>query len=130
MSHDQVGADRSTPLQVAVTGSTGLIGAALTRSLRTTGHQVVPLVRGQAGVGQEAIGWDPTAGTLDASSLDRFDAAKYLARGDVRAWVANFDKDLAERVYELEDEVPENPKLALKKLGWLLDSTLPLVIGD
>jgi len=32
-------------MKVAVTGSTGLIGTALTASLRADGHQVVRLVR-------------------------------------------------------------------------------------
>ena len=37
---------RHDPLTVAVTGSSGLIGTALTALLTTSGHRVVPLVRG------------------------------------------------------------------------------------
>ena len=57
-------------MKVAVTGSSGLIGAALTASLRADGHQVVRLVRrppradGERDASDKAISevrWDPRA---------------------------------------------------------------------
>ena len=61
-------------MKVAVTGSSGLIGTALTASLRADGHQVVRLVRrpprsGGAGAANTGAGdslvdevrWDPHA---------------------------------------------------------------------
>uniref|UniRef100_UPI001FC9F17E NAD-dependent epimerase/dehydratase family protein n=2 Tax=Streptomyces TaxID=1883 RepID=UPI001FC9F17E len=50
-------------MRVAITGSHGLIGSALVRSLSGDGHQVVRLVRAGAdrgpGDGGEAVSWDP-----------------------------------------------------------------------
>lgn len=63
-----------------------------------------------------------------ARDLHLFDAAKHLATGGISNWVAYFDTDLADRVRELEDNVDRNPTLTVKKLGWLLDPDLPLVI--
>ena len=44
-------------MRIAVTGSRGLIGSALTWHLRTQGHEIVPLVRGEPQAGE--IRWDP-----------------------------------------------------------------------
>lgn len=41
-------------MRIAVTGSTGLIGSALTRSLRADGHDVLRLVRRPAAAADEA----------------------------------------------------------------------------
>lgn len=48
--------DTST-LTIAITGSRGLVGRALTAQLRTGGHTVIQLVRGEAKPGQRT--WDP-----------------------------------------------------------------------
>jgi uncharacterized protein (TIGR01777 family) len=50
----------SSPLRIAVTGATGLIGRHLVEHLRATGHTPLPMRRGKAG-GEEAQ-WDPAAG--------------------------------------------------------------------
>jgi uncharacterized protein (TIGR01777 family) len=64
-------------MDVAITGSTGLIGSALARSLEADGHRVVPVVRRETS--GDAIRWDPTAGTIDAAALDGLDAVVHLA---------------------------------------------------
>ena len=58
-------------MKVAVTGSSGLIGAALVAALRADGHQVIRLVR-TAPAAADAVVWDPRAdrGDLDPRSLD------------------------------------------------------------
>lgn len=66
-------------MRIAVTGSTGLIGTALVRSLRTDGHTVVPVVRRPVGAGEDAVQWDPSAGTIDAAALDGVDGVVHLA---------------------------------------------------
>lgn len=73
-------------MRVGITGSTGLIGTALGTSLRGTGHEVVPIVRGDGRAGQ--IGWDPGAGRLAASDLARLDAVVHLAGAGIgdRRW--------------------------------------------
>ena len=66
-------------MKIAVTGSTGLIGSALVRSLTHDGHTVVPLVRRPVAVGEGAVHWDPMAGTIDAAALEGTDAVVHLA---------------------------------------------------
>lgn len=64
-------------MDIAVTGSNGLIGSALVASLRADGHRVVPVVR--SGDGADAVRWDPTAGTIDRAGLEGLDAVVHLA---------------------------------------------------
>lgn len=65
-------------MRVLVTGSSGLIGSALIRSLGAEGHQVTRLVR-RAPTGPGEVTWDPEAGTIDAAGLEGHDAAVHLA---------------------------------------------------
>lgn len=69
-------------MDIAVSGSTGLIGAALCRALEAAGHTVVPLVRGDGG---EGIAWDPYAGRIDAGGLEGCGAAVHLSGERIRA---------------------------------------------
>lgn len=64
-------------MRVLVTGSHGLIGSALVAALQQDGHDVLRLVRGQAGPGE--VSWQPEAGQLDAHSLDKLDGVVHLA---------------------------------------------------
>jgi uncharacterized protein len=65
-------------VRIAVTGSSGLIGAALCDELETSGHEVVRVVRsGPPASG--SIGWDPSAGAIDAAGLEELDAVVHLA---------------------------------------------------
>lgn len=66
-------------MDIAVTGASGLIGTRLTDHLVANGHRVVPLVRTAPAAGTDAIQWDPVAGTIDAASLEGFDAVVHLA---------------------------------------------------
>lgn len=63
-------------MDVAITGSSGLIGTALRASLEADGHRVVPIVRSEGAAG---VRWDPTAGTIDAEALEGIDAVVHLA---------------------------------------------------
>jgi uncharacterized protein (TIGR01777 family) len=65
-------------MQVAITGSSGLIGTELRRALDISGHQVVRLVRGGAST-SDSIRWDPMAGAIDAAGLEGIDAVVHLA---------------------------------------------------
>jgi hypothetical protein len=66
-------------MNVAVTGSSGLIGSALVSSLAAAGHRVFRLVRGVV-PGADCIRWDPTgAGVRDMALLEGMDAAVHLA---------------------------------------------------
>jgi uncharacterized protein (TIGR01777 family) len=70
-------------MKVIVTGSTGLIGHALVRSLLADGHGVTRLVRGAAQAfrapGTAAVHWEPEQGIIDAKELEGHDAAVHLA---------------------------------------------------
>jgi len=67
-------------MRVAVTGSSGLIGAALRRSLEADGHDVVRVVRaGGRPVDGPTIEWDLGAGTIDEAALEGLDAVVHLA---------------------------------------------------
>jgi uncharacterized protein len=65
-------------MKIAVTGSSGLIGTALTASLRADGHQVVRLVRRPPRAGDE-VRWDPRAADAGDPALDGVDACVHLA---------------------------------------------------
>ena len=70
-------------MKIAVSGSTGLIGTALTTALAQRGHDVVPLVRRAVRAGERAIGWDPERGTIDRAGLEGVDAVIHLAGENV-----------------------------------------------
>lgn len=64
--------------RVLVTGASGLIGSALTSSLRADGVAVTSLVRG-ASRGPDESRWSPSAGTLDPAALHGVSAVVHLA---------------------------------------------------
>ncbi|HST51440.1 MAG TPA: TIGR01777 family oxidoreductase [Pyrinomonadaceae bacterium] len=70
-------------MKVIVTGSTGLVGSALVRSLRADGDSVTRLVRGDAqefsAPGTKAVRWEPERGVASAKELEAHDAAVHLA---------------------------------------------------
>lgn len=67
-------------MQIAVTGSTGLIGRALVTALSDEGHHVLPVVRPKSAntVGRP-IRWDPDAGRIESGAFDGLDAVVHLA---------------------------------------------------
>ncbi|WP_405219322.1 TIGR01777 family oxidoreductase [Agrococcus sp. Ld7] len=64
---------------IAVTGSSGLIGTALTAFLTSGGHRVIRLVRREAGDGERR--WDPQAPAADL--LEGVDAVVHLAGASI-----------------------------------------------
>jgi uncharacterized protein (TIGR01777 family) len=87
-------------MRVVVTGSSGLIGSALVRSLTADGHDVLRLVRRDARAADEAQ-WDPARRRLDGALLAGADAVVNLAGagiGDHR-WSDDYKRTvLASRV--------------------------------
>jgi uncharacterized protein (TIGR01777 family) len=65
-------------LDVAISGASGLIGSALSKSLRADGHRVLRFSRGGV-TGVDTIGWDPETGRIDAPALEGVDAVVHLA---------------------------------------------------
>lgn len=65
-------------MDIALTGSSGLIGTHLVDVLTGAGHRVLRLVRRTPASTDEAR-WDPERGTIDAASLEGLDAVVHLA---------------------------------------------------
>jgi len=65
-------------MDIAITGSTGLIGEALCTSLLADGHRVVRVVRRPPN-GADEIGWDPDGDRFDPADLRGIDAVVHLA---------------------------------------------------
>lgn len=82
-------------MRIAVTGSTGLIGSALVRSLRHDGHQVVRLVRRPPREPDE-VAWHPTRQYVDTDGLAGCEAVVHLAGAGVAAqrWTAAYKREL------------------------------------
>ncbi|MFF5443505.1 TIGR01777 family oxidoreductase [Streptomyces sp. NPDC012888] len=82
-------------MRIAVSGSTGLIGSALVRSLRADGHQVVRLVRRPPRAADEAR-WDPRGGHADPGGFAGCAAVVNLAGAGVGAhrWTAAYKEEL------------------------------------
>ncbi|MGD9482007.1 TIGR01777 family oxidoreductase [Streptomyces sp. TRM70308] len=82
-------------MRIAITGSSGLIGSALARSLRPEGHEIVRLVRRPAASGDE-VTWNPARGHVDAAGLAGVDAVVHLAGAGVgdRRWTAAYKREI------------------------------------
>jgi uncharacterized protein (TIGR01777 family) len=86
----------SSPLTIAISGSSGLIGTALTTRLRADGHTVMSMVRTTAREGE--IHYDPRAGQLDPEHLIGVDAIVHLAGAGIgdRRWTAAYRREILE----------------------------------
>ena len=73
---------------IVISGSSGLIGSALTASLMSRGRPVRRLVRREPRSGE--AGWDPERGRLDANALDGADVVVNLAGASLaQRWTAD-----------------------------------------
>ncbi len=64
-------------MKILISGSHGLVGKALIKSLTDDGHEVIRLVRGSASA--QEIEWHPNQGHMDAKHLEAFDVVVHLA---------------------------------------------------
>jgi uncharacterized protein len=84
-------------MQIAVTGSSGLIGTALVAALRADGHRVIRLVRAGPAA-PDTLAWDPRAerGGLDPRSLDGVEAVVHLAGAGVadKRWTQGYRAEI------------------------------------
>lgn len=80
---------------IAIAGSSGLIGSALTSALRADGHRVLRLVR-RAPSNPDELFWNPDTGEFDATALHGVDVVVNLCGvnlGDKR-WSGAFKQSL------------------------------------
>lgn len=84
-------------MRIVISGASGLIGSALSRSLRTSGHDVVHLVR-RTPRGSHEIEWHPELEQLDADALVGADAIVHLAGAGVgdRRWTNAYKREILE----------------------------------
>jgi uncharacterized protein (TIGR01777 family) len=66
------------PMQIVISGASGLIGQQLVAFLSTGGHKVRRLVR-QVNTDADTIFWDPVHGNIEAEALEGVDAVIHLA---------------------------------------------------
>jgi uncharacterized protein (TIGR01777 family) len=85
-------------MEIAVTGSTGMIGQALGDALRAAGHRPIGVVRRPVEPGEDAIEWSPTDARIDTAALEGVHAVVHLAGagiGDHR-WTDAYKTELVE----------------------------------
>lgn len=82
-------------MRVAITGSSGLIGAATAQALAAAGHDIVRLIRpGSPGHG---VRWDPSKGQIDAAALEGVDTVVHLAGESIASvWTASRKRRILE----------------------------------
>ncbi|MGE5144015.1 MAG: TIGR01777 family oxidoreductase [Acidobacteriota bacterium] len=84
-------------MRVLISGSSGLIGSALRRSLVDGRHTVVRLVRGPASGDATTVSWDPERQTIDRSGLEGCDAVVHLAGEPLLGrWTADKKRRIAD----------------------------------
>jgi uncharacterized protein (TIGR01777 family) len=83
-------------MRVAITGSTGLIGSALTAHLQSLGHEVIRVVRSNPS-GSD-VSWSPAEGRIDPGALDGVDAVVHLAGAGIgdKRWTDDYKRELLE----------------------------------
>jgi uncharacterized protein (TIGR01777 family) len=88
-------ADGSNDAVVAIAGSSGLIGSALTSALRAADHRVLRIVR-RAPSNPDELFWNPDIGEFDASALRGVDAVINLCGESIggRRWSGAFKQNL------------------------------------
>src|SRR6266446_7320283 len=66
-------------MKIVISGSHGLVGKALSKTLVGDSHEVFQLVRQKAPAGARDIEWQPNEGVINSASLENFDAVIHLA---------------------------------------------------
>lgn len=77
-------------MRIAISGSSGLIGSALSQALESRGDEVVHLVRRSVADAAREIQWDPGAGLADSAGAEGLDAVVHLAGAGIadKRWTA------------------------------------------
>ncbi|MGH1489689.1 MAG: TIGR01777 family oxidoreductase [Acidimicrobiales bacterium] len=75
-------------MDIAISGSSGLIGTALVKALSDAGHRPIRMVRRAPQNGADEIAWDPAKGEIDQPSLEGIDGIVNLSGAGIgdRRW--------------------------------------------
>jgi uncharacterized protein (TIGR01777 family) len=110
-------------MDIAITGSSGLIGTALARALEARGDRVVRVVRRAAGANE--VQWDIDAGTIDAAGLEGIDGVVHLAGEGIgeKKWTP-------EQKRKVKESRTKGTALLCNALAGLADKPSVLVSGS
>ncbi len=75
--------EKSEPMKIAITGSSGLVGSALVPLLRNRGHQVLHLVRHEPRPGAQEVRWSSDSAVLESEQLEGIHAIIHLAGDNI-----------------------------------------------
>jgi uncharacterized protein (TIGR01777 family) len=83
-------------MDIAITGSSGLIGSALVDALTEAGHRPIRVVRRAPKAGADEIRWQPADDEIDASSLEGVDGVVHLAGAGIgdKRWNDAYKREL------------------------------------
>jgi uncharacterized protein (TIGR01777 family) len=84
-------------MKILISGSHGLVGQALSRSLAFDGHTVLRLVRKTA-TNENEILWRPDSGVVDSSSLEGLDGVVHLAGESIAS--GRWTDDKKQRIFD------------------------------
>ncbi|MDP6778038.1 MAG: SRPBCC family protein, partial [Candidatus Latescibacteria bacterium] len=101
------------PMRVLVSGSSGLVGTALVPLLTTGSHEVTRLVRSEPGPGE--VRWDPSAGEIDPTDLEGFDAVVHLGGENIST--GRWTDEKKQRIRESRVDSTLTLSEALARLG-------------
>jgi uncharacterized protein (TIGR01777 family) len=85
-------------MRVLISGSHGLVGQALVKSLIKSGDEVVRLVRKEPAFGEVEVEWHPNQGLIDSEQLKNLDAVVHLAGEGIASgrWTEDKKKQIRE----------------------------------
>src|SRR5687768_7132386 len=85
-------------MKILISGSHGLVGKALIKSLTSDGHEVVRLVRRERAAGAPEIEWHPNEGRIDPHQLEGLDVLVHLAGESIAEgrWTADKKRSIRE----------------------------------
>ncbi len=70
-------------MKILISGSSGLVGKALSNALRAEGHTVARLVRPGGTSAPGDVSWDPMAATMDTAAMEGTDAVVHLSGASI-----------------------------------------------
>lgn len=84
-------------MKILITGASGLIGRALSSTLKAQGHTIVSAVRREPRRNDE-VQWDPKSGTMAATAFDGVDAVVHLAGAGIgdKRWTNDYKMEILE----------------------------------